>query len=555
MKKELAGIALFSLVLGMIIPAHAEANSLELEKSFYTNAERLKFIGTQDGKETVYVIIHNSAGKYKGMLSDPTPDQGKFAVLPQSVTSIFASPGIYNATAFTNDQGKEKGITIKIEYDGEKIFEVPDFVLTLKTIQDVTIDEEKTVSFTVGITDSSVDGVVYSLEKGPPTGATINSETGKFVWTPSSSHGNSPGAQYVFDIVATKGSQVDRESITITVNDPVSVPPPKVEPKKSEPKVEPKKPEPEPKEPEPKEIVIPAPFVDKSKDPQSYVDRYNNEMTYKDWFDKAYPEYDSIYHAVGLEEPLDVPAPFVDKSKDPQSYVDRYNNEMTYKDWFDKSYPEYDSIYHAVGLEEPLDVPAPFVDKSKDPQSYVDRYNNEMTYKDWFDKAYPDMTIYEAVGLEEPTEEEPEFGECGEGTELVEDTCVIVNNSKGGGCLIATAAYGTELAPQVQFLREVRDNTVMGTSSGMAFMAGFNQVYYSFSPTIADWERENPMFQEAVRAFITPMVSSLSIMTLTDGSSEIEVLGLGISVIALNLGMYIAAPALIAFKARKLLKN
>jgi len=121
----------------------------------------------------------------------------------------------------------------------------------------------------------------------------------------------------------------------------------------------------------------------------------------------------------------------------------------------------------------------------------------------------------------------------------------------GGGCLIATAAYGTELAPQVQFLREVRDNTVMSTSSGMAFMSGFNQIYYSFSPTIADWERENPMFQEAVRAFITPMISTLSIMTLAEDGSDAQVLGLGISVIALNLGMYIVTPAVTVWQIKK----
>ena len=66
----------------------------------------------------------------------------------------------------------------------------------------------------------------------------------------------------------------------------------------------------------------------------------------------------------------------------------------------------------------------------------------------------------------------------------------------------------------------------MSTSSGVAFMSGFNQLYYSFSPTIADMERENPMFQQAVRAFITPMISTLSIMTLADDGSEAEVLGL-----------------------------
>jgi len=159
----------------------------------------------------------------------------------------------------------------------------------------------------------------------------------------------------------------------------------------------------------------------------------------------------------------------------------------------------------------------------------------------------------------EPTEPEPTEPTCGAGTELVNGICQLIKTGEpepnGGGCLIATAAYGTELAPQVQLLREIRDNTVMSTSSGSAFMTGFNQFYYSFSPTIADMERENPMFQEAVRAFITPMVSTLSIMTLAEDGSEVEVLGLGISVIALNLGMYIAAPALIGFKVHNYLKS
>jgi len=68
-------------------------------------------------------------------------------------------------------------------------------------------------------------------------------------------------------------------------------------------------------------------------------------------------------------------------------------------------------------------------------------------------------------------------------------------------------------------------------------------------------ERENPMFQEAVRAFITPMISTLSIMTLADTNSEAEVLGLGISVIALNLGMYIAAPAFFGIQSYKHFKS
>jgi len=160
----------------------------------------------------------------------------------------------------------------------------------------------------------------------------------------------------------------------------------------------------------------------------------------------------------------------------------------------------------------------------------------------------------------EPVEVEPEPVEptCGAGTELVDGMCQVISQPeepRGGGCLIATATYGSELAPQVQFLREIRDNTLLSTSSGTTFMTGFNQFYYSFSPIIADWERENPVFKETVKVFITPMISSLSIMTLADEGSESQVLGLGISIIALNLGMYIAAPAAVVFKVRNHLKS
>ena len=171
---------------------------------------------------------------------------------------------------------------------------------------------------------------------------------------------------------------------------------------------------------------------------------------------------------------------------------------------------------------------------------------------EWFDKTYPDITIYEAVGLEEPEVVEPEFGECGEGTKLIDGKCtVIATESKGGGCLIATATYGSEMAPQVQFLREIRDNQLMNTDSGISFMTGFNQLYYSFSPTIADMERENPMFQEAVKIAITPMISSLSLLNYVDIDSEMEVLSYGISLIILNAMMYVGIPAILIMKIRK----
>ena len=166
----------------------------------------------------------------------------------------------------------------------------------------------------------------------------------------------------------------------------------------------------------------------------------------------------------------------------------------------------------------------------------------------------PEPPVVTEPTVPEPTTPEPE-PTCGVGTQLVNGICQVVQSDPDSGCLIATAAYGTELAPQVQLLREIRDNTLFSTSSGTAFMGGFNTLYYSFAPTVADWERENPMFKEIVKTTITPMLSTLSIMSLADEGSEVEVLGLGISVIALNLGMYIAAPALIGFKVNQIIKS
>jgi hypothetical protein len=76
----------------------------------------------------------------------------------------------------------------------------------------------------------------------------------------------------------------------------------------------------------------------------------------------------------------------------------------------------------------------------------------------------------------------------------------------------------------------------------MAFMTTFNQFYYSFSPTVADFEREQPIFKEIVRITLTPMLTSLSILNHVNIDSEQEMLGYGISIVLLNIGMYVGIP-------------
>jgi len=146
----------------------------------------------------------------------------------------------------------------------------------------------------------------------------------------------------------------------------------------------------------------------------------------------------------------------------------------------------------------------------------------------------------------------PRFDETIDSFEIASKKSTLDGSStENGGCLIATATYGSELAPQVQQLRELRDNTILQTESGVSFMAGFNQFYYSFSPVIADLERQSPIFKEAVKLTLTPMLSSLSLLNYVDIDSEQEMLGYGISLIMLNAGMYFVAPAMIIYKIRK----
>nr|ABZ09120.1 hypothetical protein ALOHA_HF4000APKG6D9ctg2g26 [uncultured marine crenarchaeote HF4000_APKG6D9] len=142
---------------------------------------------------------------------------------------------------------------------------------------------------------------------------------------------------------------------------------------------------------------------------------------------------------------------------------------------------------------------------------------------------------------------EDDFGEL-----LINGNCVSSSSPTGGGCLIATATFGSEMSPQVQQLRELRDNSLLQTESGTLFMKTFNNFYYSFSPIIADYERENPVFKEAVKIVITPLLSSLSILNFVDMNSEAEVLGYGISLIVLNGMMYVGIPIVAVVGIRRI---
>jgi hypothetical protein len=76
-------------------------------------------------------------------------------------------------------------------------------------------------------------------------------------------------------------------------------------------------------------------------------------------------------------------------------------------------------------------------------------------------------------------------------------------------CIIATATYGSEMSPEVQYLRGFRDGRVLTTYAGTEFMKVFNAWYYSFSPHVASWITDNPASQGPARVVIMPLLGIL----------------------------------------------
>ena len=491
-------LLIFVLVTVIVVPpAYAKVLTFDIDKhTFYVAGDTITFSGTSDtAYDIISIVIYeppDDKGNKKLVTAKGTiaGSDKKFEESIQITSGVFKKHGIYSATAFLEKgQPFEEGLKVLFDFsvDGSPVvpsaYVIP---IELKSINDLTTNEETKLAFTAALVNSyrGNETLSFSLGNNFPTGASIDPKSGAFSWTPTESQG--PGS-YTFDIVVKAGKAEDRETLTITVNEVADTP--KVEPK----------PTPQP-EPEP-ELNIPD-FVDPKKGAQYYLDRYNNEPAYKKWFDSNFPDY-TIHEAIEL------------------------------------------AIPDAFSEPEPKKKIAAFVDPDEDPQYYIDRYNNEPTYKKWFDENFPDQTIYEAVGVEVP-----KTGICGTGTHFEDGTCVR-DNQGGGGCLIATAAYGSEMSQQVQLLRELRDNTVLGTDSGSSFMSTFNSIYYTFSPTIADWERQSPIFKNTVRIAITPLLTSLSILNVVDIDSEEEMLGYGIGIILLNLGMYLVGPAFAVVNIRK----
>jgi len=127
-------------------------------------------------------------------------------------------------------------------------------------------------------------------------------------------------------------------------------------------------------------------------------------------------------------------------------------------------------------------------------------------------------------------------------------------------CIIATAAYGSELNPHVQFLRGFRENVVLKTFAGSQFMNVFNAWYYSFSPSVAAYISSQDSLKAVVRGILYPLLGILHLGVIVNNTltfnGEVGIVVTGIVVSALIGFIYSTPLTLIPlYAAKKWRKN
>jgi len=304
MKAAVPAVTVLILVVLVSAPhVHGDVLTLETDKAIYRIGEKITFSGTEeDGGEMVTLIIRDPSGTKVKLTADPQSDtDGHYAVSPVKISEVFSAAGVYKALSVTSSQPISNATIISLDYDGKNVRVVEPYDLELMPIGDRSINEGERFSLTARITDPAIGGK-YSLVNAP-SGAAIDAETGRFSWTPTESQG--PGA-YLVDFVVEAGTSRATETVIITVNEVPDAAVMAASPQAAQ-NGSPDRPATNGSHGGPAGaqdgIRQPPPFVDPQRDPQHYVDRYMAEDSYREWFDGNFPQYSSIFEAVGLPEP------------------------------------------------------------------------------------------------------------------------------------------------------------------------------------------------------------------------------------------------------------
>ncbi|MEE4315225.1 MAG: CFI-box-CTERM domain-containing protein [Desulfofustis sp.] len=101
----------------------------------------------------------------------------------------------------------------------------------------------------------------------------------------------------------------------------------------------------------------------------------------------------------------------------------------------------------------------------------------------------------------------------------------------GGGCFIATAAFGSPLDPYVSLLKQFRDRYLLNTAVGSSVV----DLYYTYSPPLADFIADREILKAAVRVLLLPLIGCAYL--LLNGLGYLLVFGLALFVLLVAAGL------------------
>ena len=116
-----------------------------------------------------------------------------------------------------------------------------------------------------------------------------------------------------------------------------------------------------------------------------------------------------------------------------------------------------------------------------------------------------------------------------------DDYSIIATFKFGKGCFIATAAYGTPMAEEIQILRDFRDEYLVTNPVGKALV----DIYYTVSPPIAEFITGHPSLKPIVRAGLTPAVAMSTVAVNTSPAEKAAIAGL-LVLLSLALAVWLA---------------
>jgi hypothetical protein len=127
-------------------------------------------------------------------------------------------------------------------------------------------------------------------------------------------------------------------------------------------------------------------------------------------------------------------------------------------------------------------------------------------------------------------------------------------NNGGGQCIIATAAYGSPMAPEVVYMRFVRDSLIGSTPTGKEFRDAAMWFYYLWSPYVANWISTSDSLRALFRILLIPLdliISATATIFNGLGKSDLAAVTAFDFALIMSLAVYVALPIRLVREARR----